>query len=282
MIKIVIISALLLLITGCSTKKIDYSIHKPKVRFKPSQRALDRLKYETMGHPYVWGAENDGRYDCSGLTYYSFGSMGVEIPRVANDQFNSGVPISRDELQKGDLVFFATSRRRPGIATHVGIYLGNDKFQHASSSKRRVVVSSLNKSYYANHYIGARRYYNFEGYKAFKPSTPTFNSRKTTINRQEVEDNLVVENTHTRGATNPFIDNSNSALKEGRGSYYIVLYSRGQQSSLLTKLELSGLNASLNENGNIEIGPFSSQSEAIDLKNQNLELLSNADIEAKI
>ena len=153
------------ILSGCGSKyRYDYSVHKPKVRFKPSVKALDRLRYETMGHPYVWGAENDGCYDCSGLTFYTLGSMGIEIPRVANDQFHHGTPVAKSDLQKGDLVFFATSRRRPGVATHVGIYIGNGKFQHASSAKGRVMVSSLYSPYWVRTYLGARRYHNFNNY----------------------------------------------------------------------------------------------------------------------
>ncbi len=85
--------------------------------------------------------------------------MGIKLPRVARDQFKKGIPISKSELQKRDLVFFGNRSR--GVATHVGIYIGNGKFEHASTAKKRVVVSSLNKPYYKKHYLGARRYYNF-------------------------------------------------------------------------------------------------------------------------
>jgi hypothetical protein len=150
------ISAISIIFSGCSY--YDYSIHKPKVRFKPSSTALSILNRETLGKRYVWAEEGPYSYDCSGLTYYTFGSMGIEIPRTADEQFHSGIPVSFNQLKKGDLVFFGNGYR----ANHVGIYLGNGKFEHASSAKKRVIVSSLFKPYYRSRYMGARRYYNFD------------------------------------------------------------------------------------------------------------------------
>ncbi len=278
MIKLILIPILLLL-SGCASK-YDYSIHKPKVRFKPSIKAIKKLNRETIGHRYVWGAENDGKYDCSGLTYYTLGSMGIEIPRVANDQFHKGTPVSINELQKGDLVFFATSKRRPGVATHVGIYIGNGKFQHASSSKKRVVISSLNSRYYRSHYIGARRYYNFcrpkpkQEYIAYKKPTNTHMEQVTQIKPYNVETNSMQNSSYNQNQ-NPFVKADNSNLNSATNGYYLMIPSK-EPNNLLTKLQLSGLNASLDGNGNIIVGYFSSKSEAIEVKNRNYKLLSNA------
>ena len=87
-----------LLISGCATSGYDYSIHKPKVRYKPSINALDKLNQRALGSKYVWAEEGPYCYDCSGLTYYNFGTMGIEIPRVADAQFRNGTPIARSEL----------------------------------------------------------------------------------------------------------------------------------------------------------------------------------------
>ena len=266
-----------LFLVGCG-KRYDSSIHKPKVRFKPSQRALDRLRYETMGHPYVWGAENDGCYDCSGLTYYTFGSMGIEIPRVANDQFHSGKPVSIDELQKGDLVFFATSKRRPGVATHVGIYIGDGKFQHASSSKKRVVVSSLYEPYYRNHYIGARRYYNFNN-RRYRPSYQEYRvaqSSRRVDTSKSYQNSLALKSNNSNSSKNLFAQANSSAPS----SYYILLHtSPSQTNEIVTKLELSGLQSLTTQGGGtILVGPFSTKSEAMQVKNYNPNLLANATI----
>ena len=282
MIKLIVLTISSLLFVGCASK-YDSSIHKPKVRFKPSVRALDRLKSETMGHPYVWGAENDGMYDCSGLTYYTFGSMGVDIPRVANQQFHSGTPVSRDELQKGDLVFFATSKRRPGVATHVGIYLGNGMFQHASSAKKRVVVSSLNKPYYASHYLGARRYYAFNTCK-------TNNSFFTIKHNAKPKKSITIStpqpliakanNIENSEESNPFVQTDSSEVKEQSSNHqtkdYKLVIPTQEPNALITKLQLSGLDAHLDANGEVVIDGFSSRSDALNVKANNYVLLANA------
>ena len=108
-----------------------------------------------VGYPYVYGAEHpDYGFDCSGLVYYCFGQFGISLKRVADDQMDyNGVAISRDNLQVGDLVFFGNG----SYANHVGIYIGNNNFVHAANPSSGVRVSSLNETYYANRYIGARR-----------------------------------------------------------------------------------------------------------------------------
>ncbi|MER5637383.1 bifunctional lytic transglycosylase/C40 family peptidase [Kitasatospora sp. NPDC002227] len=81
-----------------------------------------------LGTPYKWGgdggADDNGRFDCSGLTKAAFHSVGIELPRVANDQWYSGPHPSRDQLRPGDLVFFATDMNDPRSIHHVGIYVG--------------------------------------------------------------------------------------------------------------------------------------------------------------
>jgi cell wall-associated NlpC family hydrolase len=72
-------------------------------------------------------------------------------------QSKVGKYVKRDELQKGDLIFFDTSKKRKGYVNHVGIYIGDNKFIHASSAKKKVVITSLEKSFYSNRYKGARR-----------------------------------------------------------------------------------------------------------------------------
>ena len=108
-----------------------------------------------VGYPYVYGAESPSTgFDCSGLVYYCFGQFGYSLKRTADDQMDhNGVAISRDSLQVGDLVFFGSG----SYANHVGIYIGNNNFVHAANPSSGVRVSSMNETYYANRYIGARR-----------------------------------------------------------------------------------------------------------------------------
>ena len=111
-----------------------------------------------LGRKYVWGASgNKNTYDCSSFTKYVYKNIGVTIPRTSINQSKFGKYVKREQLQKGDLIFFDTSKRRKGYVNHVGIYLGDNKFIHASSAKKKVVITSLHKNFYSNRYKGARR-----------------------------------------------------------------------------------------------------------------------------
>lgn len=114
-----------------------------------------RIASRFKGVRYRWGGSSRSGFDCSGFTRYVFRQRtGVVLPHSASAQFRKGVPVSRGELKPGDLVFFQTYRRG---ASHVGIYIGNGKFIHASSAGGRVRVDSLNDGYYRRRYVGARR-----------------------------------------------------------------------------------------------------------------------------
>jgi len=112
---------------------------------------------ELLGKRYVWGATGPQQFDCSGFTSYVYKKIGIKIPRVSIKQGKVGKKVRRNKLRKGDLVFFDTSRRRRGYINHVGIYIGNHKFIHASSSKRKVIISSLDKKFYKARFKWGRR-----------------------------------------------------------------------------------------------------------------------------
>ena len=116
------------------------------------------LAQQYLGVPYVYGGSSPSGFDCSGFTMYIFAQVGVKLPHGATSQLSYGASVSRSELQPGDLVFF---QDYGAVASHVGIYIGGDQFIHASSSSgnsRCVTISSLTETYYANHYLTARRH----------------------------------------------------------------------------------------------------------------------------
>jgi cell wall-associated NlpC family hydrolase len=119
---------------------------------------ITKLAKKKLGRRYVWGAVGKkNTFDCSGLTSYVCKKNGICIPRRAIAQSKHGKYVSRKDLKPGDLIFFDTSKRRKGYVNHVGIYLGDDKFIHASSAKKKVVITKLGKSFYSKRYKGARR-----------------------------------------------------------------------------------------------------------------------------
>ena len=107
-----------------------------------------------IGVPYVWGGSSPSGFDCSGLVQYAFKAHGINLPRTSKQQWTVGKLISKADLKPGDLVFFANTYTT-GIS-HVGIYVGDNQFIHASSS-RGVMISSLSNTYWAAHYYGCRR-----------------------------------------------------------------------------------------------------------------------------
>ena len=108
--------------------------------------------------PYVWGAIGPDKFDCSGFTKKIYGQSGIKIPRHSTRQAKVGTYVEYENLERGDMVFFDTERKETGTVNHVGIYLEDGKFIHASSGNKKVVITNFNeKVFYKNRFLWGRR-----------------------------------------------------------------------------------------------------------------------------
>jgi len=117
------------------------------------------LAKQQLGKKYVWGGNGPTTFDCSGLTKYVYGKVGVTLERVSYNQATQGIKVDKSKLQVGDLLFFSGINASSSSAkiSHVGIYIGNGEFLHAANSSRGVVIDDLDTDYYKKHYVTARR-----------------------------------------------------------------------------------------------------------------------------
>ena len=106
-----------------------------------------------LGVPYVWAGSSPNGFDCSGYTQYVARACGISINRTAANQWKNGTYVAKEDLQPGDLVFFANTYKA-GIS-HVGIYVGNGEFLHAANEG--IAYGSLDSDHWTSHYYGARR-----------------------------------------------------------------------------------------------------------------------------
>ncbi|MDH5202513.1 MAG: LysM peptidoglycan-binding domain-containing protein [Nitrospirota bacterium] len=141
-----------------SNARIDEEIEKITESKELSEMGLkDRVilfAKKLLNIPYRFGGSSLMGIDCSAYVQKVYGFLGIDLPRSAREQFHVGEAIDKNDLSIGDLVFFRTYASFP---SHVGIYLGNDLFIHASSKSRRVTIDSLSSPYYLKRFIGAKR-----------------------------------------------------------------------------------------------------------------------------
>lgn len=188
------------------------------------------------GSPYVWAEEGPNQFDCSGYTYYMYGSMGIDLPRTAREQAKVGKYIKPSKLKYGDLIFFDTTKRRNGKITHVGMYLGNGWFTHASTTKNEVVYSNLRTSpYYKKRLRICRRYLpDTKG-----ASVATTSSMKATPWKTKAFSELP-QTSHKKGTQNmperPLINHT------GQGSFFVQVgsFSGQPKKALLHKIQKLG------------------------------------------
>ena len=141
--------------------KVDALVNLPKKQeqqVREETNKLDKiveLAYKQLGKPYVWGTHGPRSFDCSGLTSYLYKqAYGIGISTRSIAQASYGYKVSKSNLKKGDLMFFATGG---GGISHVGIYVGNNKLIHASTPSTGVILSDINSSYYQRTFVTARR-----------------------------------------------------------------------------------------------------------------------------
>ncbi len=122
-----------------------------------TRSALFALANEQLGVKYLTGGITPRGFDCSGLTQYLYKQSDIAIPRMVEEQVGAGVIIAKEDLQVGDLIIFSNTTGVTHFASHVGIYMGNGQFIHASSGYRGVTYDELDSPYYMQYYQCARR-----------------------------------------------------------------------------------------------------------------------------
>ncbi len=122
------------------------------------REALVKTAHDFIGIPYLWGGTSpDTGFDCSGLTMTVYQLNGLNLPRHSARQYDAGNPVKRDRIQKGDLVFFATKGN--GKVSHVGIYIGDNRFIHAPACGKKIRIDSLSTNFFAKRFLGGRSYF---------------------------------------------------------------------------------------------------------------------------
>ena len=253
---------LLLLLNACKPdphpKNPNYAIKKPMIKYEPSKQNLDKMVKELQGKPYVWAEEGPNQFDCSGFTYYLYGSMGIDIPRVAREQAKNGEQIKMHELAYGDLIFFDTDKNPKGKITHVGMYLGNGWFTHASTTEYEIVYSNLNTSpYYKKRLRVCRRYLPEKKEKIAMDDAKPWKTKETVKAKVSRVTNL------------PKV-----TKKHGLGNFYIQVgsFSGKPQDALLHKITRAGYHYKLiafpikgQQISKLLIGPYRKRSDAVAL-----------------
>lgn len=152
-----------LLLSACSTKgPVDQqaatSYQQPSTAFNPAADEVLLRAIGLVGTPYVWGGNTPSSgFDCSGLIGFVYQEVaGIRLPRTTQQMLHMpGQQVSRNQLQSGDIIFFATAGR--GRVSHAGIYVGEGRFVHAPSSGGTVRLDSVNAAYWNKAYLQAKR-----------------------------------------------------------------------------------------------------------------------------
>ena len=133
----------------------EYAVQVDPSQTSKGQEIAD-YALQFLGYRYVHGGASPKGFDCSGLTTYVYKQFGYTLNRTCSGQLDNGTPVSMSELQPGDIVIFrkGNSSKR---ATHVGLYIGDNQFIHASTPTKGVIISKMSDSYYTAGFVGGRR-----------------------------------------------------------------------------------------------------------------------------
>ncbi|MBO1912704.1 C40 family peptidase, partial [Microvirga sp. 3-52] len=125
---------------------------------KPTGETLVQAGEQFLSLPYLWAGTSGFGFDCSGFTYTIYQANGITIPRDSSVQATHGSAVNKDDLQKGDLLFFAYEQGK-GAVHHVGMYIGDGKMIHAPNPASTVeMVDVFESKHWTSEYAGARRY----------------------------------------------------------------------------------------------------------------------------
>lgn len=158
--KLILLVTIGTMASACSTQHImPASVHKKgdrTVSAATSSLAGERaaaVALEQLGVPYRYGGSAPDGFDCSGLVHYSYARAGISVPRTTTALWDNAKPVDRRDMRVGDILFF----RIAGKMSHVGMYIGNDRFVHAPTTGKVVSIGSLRSDYYKKALIRAGR-----------------------------------------------------------------------------------------------------------------------------
>jgi cell wall-associated NlpC family hydrolase len=139
-----------LLLASCASQPTEPPSDDHSINLRAARYAL-----QVVGAPYRYGGNTPRGFDCSGLVQYSYARAGVVIPRTTREQRRHSHAVNRKHLRPGDLLFFDQLGKR---GSHVGLYLGDQRFVHAPASGKAVHVSTLSNPYWQRHLLEIRRF----------------------------------------------------------------------------------------------------------------------------